>query len=81
MSPDPVDALKRFEEKYGLHFTLLSDPDHATLEAYGAWGERPGRGAGVIRSTVLIAADGRVERAWYGVKADGHAQEVLEAVR
>lgn len=81
MSPDPVDALKRFEGKYGLRFTLLSDPDHAILEAYGGWGERPGRGVGVIRSTVLIGADGRVERAWYGVKADGHAQEVLEAVR
>jgi peroxiredoxin Q/BCP len=80
MSPDPVDALRAFREKHALGLTFLSDPDHATLEAYGAWGERPGRGPGVIRSTVLIGSDGRIERAWYGVKPDGHAQEVLEAL-
>lgn len=80
MSPDGADALRAFQEKYGLHFTFLSDPDHSILEAYGAWGERPGRGPGVIRSTVLISPDGAVERAWYGVEADGHAQEVLDAI-
>lgn len=80
MSPDPVEALRAFQDKYSLHFTFLSDPDHATLDAYGAWGERPGRGPGVVRSTVLIDRDGRIERAWYGVKPDGHAQEVLEAL-
>lgn len=77
MSPDPVDALKAFREKYDLHLTFLSDPEHATLERYGAWGERPDRGPGVIRSTVMIGTDGRIERAWYGVKPDGHAAEVL----
>ena len=81
MSPDPVDALRRFQEKYDLHLRFLSDPEHRTLEAYGAWGERAGRGPGVIRSTVLIAPDGRIERAWYGVKADGHAEEVVAALR
>lgn len=80
MSPDPVDALKAFREKYDLHLTFLSDPEHATLERYGAWGERPGRGPGVIRSTVLIGTDGRIERTWYGVKPDGHAAEVLAAL-
>lgn len=80
MSPDPVEALERFRQKYDLRLTFLSDPEHRTLEAYGAWGERPGRGPGVIRSTVLIAPDGNVERTWYGVKADGHAEEVLSAV-
>ncbi len=80
MSPDPPDALRRFREKYDLHFTFLSDPEHRTLEAYGGWGDRPGRGEGVIRSTVLIAPDGTVERTWYGVKADGHADEVLAAL-
>ncbi len=79
-SPDPVDALKSFRDKYTLRFTFLSDPEHRTLEAYGAWGDRPGRGPGVIRSTVLIAADGTVERAWYAVKPDGHAEEVLAAL-
>jgi peroxiredoxin Q/BCP len=80
MSPDPSDALKAFREKYDLHLTFLSDTEHATLERYGAWGDRPGRGPGVIRSTVLIGPDGRIERAWYGVMPDGHAAEVLAAI-
>lgn len=80
MSPDQPDALLGFREKYDLHFTFLSDPDHATLEAYGAWGDRPGRDPGVIRSTVLIGPDGKIERSWYAVKADGHAEEVLAAL-
>lgn len=80
MSPDQVEDLRAFKVKYDLHLTFLSDPDHETLEAYGAWGERPGRGPGVIRSTVLIGADGRIERAWYGVTPDGHASEVLSAL-
>jgi len=81
MSRDKPEELRRFREKYGLRFTFLSDPEHSTHQAYGAWGDRPGRGLGVIRSTVLIDADGKVERTWYGVKADGHADEVLAALR
>ena len=80
VSPDGADSHQRFRSRFGLRFPLLSDPDHRTLEAYGAWGERPGRGPGVIRSTFLIDARGTVRRAWYGVKADGHASEVLAAL-
>ena len=80
MSPDPVDALAAFREKYDLHFTFLSDPEHKVLETHGAWGDRPGRGPGVIRSTVLIGSDGAVEDAWYRVTADGHAATVLESI-
>ena len=80
MSPDQPDALTAFREKYDLHFTFLSDPAHAVLEQYGAWGERPGRGPGVIRSTVLLSADGVVDDAWYRVTADGHAASVLETM-
>jgi len=80
MSPDPVEALKAFREKYDLHFTFLSDPEHKVLEQYGAWGERPGRGPGVIRSTVLLAADGTVQDSWYRVTADGHAASVLQSL-
>jgi len=69
-----------FRKKYGLRLRLLSDPDRSVHEAYGAWGERPGRGEGVIRSTFLIGGDGRVERSWYSVKPDGHALEVLSAL-
>ena len=81
ISPDAPESHVRFRNKYGLGFPLLSDPAHETMAAYGAWGERPGRGDGVIRSTVLLAPDGTVQRAWYGVKADGHAAEVLEALK
>ena len=81
VSPDAPESHVRFRNKYGLRFTLLSDPGHETMAAFGAWGDRPGRGEGVIRSTVLLGADGAVKRAWYGVKADGHAAEVLEALK
>ena len=81
VSPDDAGSHVRFRNKYGLQFTLLSDPAHETMAAYGAWGARPGRGEGVIRSTVLLAPDGTVQKAWYGVKADGHAAEVLEALK
>jgi peroxiredoxin Q/BCP len=80
MSRDDPGTLTDFCRKYDLDLTFLSDPDHSVHEAYGAWGERPGRGPGVIRSTVLIGTDGKVERAWYGVKADEHADEVLKAL-
>jgi peroxiredoxin Q/BCP len=80
VSPDSPGSHVRFREKYGLTFTLLSDPEHRTMAEYGAWGDRPGRGEGVIRSTVLVGPDGRVRQAWYGVRADGHAQEVLAAL-
>ncbi len=61
-------------------FPLLTDADHKVGEAYGAWGEKTLYGKksiGVIRSTFLVAADGTIERAWYHVKADGHAAKVL----
>jgi peroxiredoxin Q/BCP len=80
VSPDAPESQVRFRNKYGLRLRLLSDPGHETMAAYGAWGDRPGRGEGVIRSTVLVGADGAVKRAWYGVKADGHAAEVLTAL-
>ena len=81
ISPDDTGSHFKFRKKYGLTFELLSDPGHQTMAAYGAWGERPGRGEGVIRSTVLLDPDGTVRRAWYGVKADGHAAEVLQALK
>jgi len=81
VSPDAPGSHVEFRNKFGLRFTLLSDPDHQTMAAYGAWGDRPGRGEGVIRSTVLVGPNGAVTRAWYGVKADGHASEVLAALK
>jgi peroxiredoxin Q/BCP len=75
ISPDPPAKLAKFRARDGLTFPLLSDPDHAVLEAYGAYGEKKLYGkttVGVIRSTFVVGADGRIEQAMYGVKATGH---------
>lgn len=83
VSPDGADKHRRFREKYGLKVRLLSDPTHEAMESYGAWGEKTLYGkksVGVIRTTVLIGADGRLERIWYHVRADGHAEKVLAAL-
>ena len=80
ISPDGAEKHLAFRKKYGLGFPLLSDTDHAVMERYGAWGEKTLYGkksVGVIRSTFLVGADGKVQRAWYQVKADGHAEKVL----
>ena len=81
ISRDDAEAHRAFRKKYGLRVRLLTDKDRSAHDAYGAWGERPGRGEGVIRSTFLIGADGRVARSWYSVRPDGHALEVLSALR
>lgn len=75
VSPDAVEALATFAQEDALTFPLLSDPDHAVLEAWGAWGEKNLYGrlvTGVIRSTVVVAPDGGVALAQYNVKATGH---------
>jgi thioredoxin-dependent peroxiredoxin len=80
ISPDDAESHRRFRAKYGLKFPLLSDAGHKVMEKYGAWGEKTLYGkktVGVIRSTFLVGADGRLARAWYNVRADGHAQKVL----
>jgi peroxiredoxin Q/BCP len=75
ISPDPPAKLARFAAKEGLTFPLLPDPDRVVLKAYGAYGEKMLYGkksVGVIRSTFVIGTDGRIENAYYGVKATGH---------
>ena len=84
ISPDGAGSHAAFRAKYGLPFTLLSDEDHAVAEAYGAWGEKKNYGKtymGIIRSSFLVDPDGRIAKAWPNVKADGHADQVLEALR
>ena len=83
ISPDPPAKLAKFRDKEGLTFPLLSDPDHAVLEAYGAYGEKMlygKRTVGVIRSTFVIGADGTIEKAMYGVKATGHVARLRAEV-
>ena len=80
ISPDQPSKLAKFRDKEGLTFPLLSDPDHAVLEAYGAYGEKVLYGkktVGVIRSTFVIDAEGTIEKAMYGVKATGHVARLL----
>ncbi len=79
ISPDQPAKLAKFRDKEGLTFPLLSDPDRATLEAYGAYGEKKLYGktiVGVIRSTFVVGADGKIEKALYGVKATGHVDRL-----
>ncbi|HUC38437.1 MAG TPA: thioredoxin-dependent thiol peroxidase [Acidimicrobiales bacterium] len=84
ISPDGAQKHTKFRSKYGLRFPLLSDPDHSTMEHYGAWGEKTLYGkktVGVIRSTFLVDAKGVVSRAWYNVRADGHAEKVFSEIK
>lgn len=83
VSPDDSASHVAFRKKYGLKFDLLSDPDKKVMAAYGAWGEKMMYGKkviGVIRSTFVIGPDGKIEQAWYGVRADGHAAKVMAAL-
>ena len=79
LSPDQPDKLAAFRARDHLTFPLLSDPDKATLTAYGAWGDKMLYGktvTGVIRSTFVIDADGTIELAQYNVKATGHVAKL-----
>jgi len=79
VSPDPVKALVKFTEEEQLTFPLLSDEDHTVAEAYGAWGEKKNYGRtymGLIRSTFVIDADGKILLAQYNVRATGHVAKL-----
>jgi len=82
VSPDKTESHVRFQEKYGLNFTLLSDPDKELAKAFGVWKMKKNYGReymGIERSTFLVDANGRIRKVWRGVKVDGHAKAVLAA--
>jgi peroxiredoxin Q/BCP len=84
ISADTVKAQESFRNKHELAIPLISDERHEMLEAYGAWGEKSMYGRsfmGIIRTTVLIGANGRIAKIWRNVRVDGHADEVLTAAR
>jgi peroxiredoxin Q/BCP len=84
ISADPLKAQEKFRDKHKLAIPLISDEKHEVLEAYGAWGEKSMYGKsflGVLRTTILIGADGKVARIWRNIRVDGHADDVLEAAR
>jgi peroxiredoxin Q/BCP len=83
VSPDKPGALADFARDEHLTFPLLSDPDHTVLEAWGAWGEKTLYGKkniGVIRSTVVVDPEGKVQLAKYNVKATGHVASLRKAL-
>ena len=84
VSADPPKAQEAFRDKHQLITPLVSDEQHKMLEAYGVWGEKSMYGRtfhGVLRTTFLIGANGRILKIWRNVKVDGHADDVLAAVR
>ncbi|RTM13451.1 MAG: peroxiredoxin [Bradyrhizobiaceae bacterium] len=84
ISADPLKAQEKFRDKHNLGVPLISDERHQMLEAYGAWGEKSMYGKsflGILRTTVLVGADGKVAKIWRNVRVDGHADAVLEEAR
>ena len=80
---DPASKAK-FAKKHGLTFRLLADADHETAERYGVWKKKTLYGRqfmGLVRTTFLIGPDGKIARRWDNVKVDGHAADVLAAVK
>lgn len=83
VSADDIASHQKFADKYGLSFPLLADTDTKVSQQYGVWKEKNMYGKkyiGVNRETFLIDKDGIVRKVWPKVKAEGHAQEVLETV-
>ncbi len=84
VSPDSINSHKKFKEKYGLTFILLSDQDKKVAESYGAYGEKKMYGKvtkGIIRSTFIINENGEIEKAWRNVKVDGHVKAVIDYLK
>jgi peroxiredoxin Q/BCP len=82
LSPDAPERQQKFDAKYGLAFPLLADTDHRVAQAYGVWGEKKLYGKtsqGIIRSSFLIDAQGRIIGAWYGVKPEDTVPKAREA--
>jgi thioredoxin-dependent peroxiredoxin len=84
ISPDPVEDVTKFGNKFSLNFPLLADANHAVAEKYGVWGEKSMYGRkymGVLRTTFIIGKDGRIRHVFEKVKPEGHDQEVLAWLR
>ena len=83
ISPDAPSKLKKFKDKEGLNFELLSDPDNKIQEAYGAYGEKSMYGKtymGTIRSTFVVDESGKIQHSFYNVKAKGHIEFLRDKI-
>jgi peroxiredoxin Q/BCP len=83
VSPDDPKRHAKFKEKYGLTFTLLSDPEKQLITAYGIWIKKTNYGReymGVQRSTFIVDKSGKIVKAWHGVRVPGHVEAVLAAL-
>ena len=83
ISPDSPKSHRKFKEKFQLPYTLLADVDHAIAEQYGVWQEKMNYGKkywGVVRTTFIIDADGRIAKVFEKVKLENHAVEVVDAI-
>jgi peroxiredoxin Q/BCP len=83
VSPDQPEKLAKFDDKYSLGFTLLSDPEHAVADKYGTWGEKKLYGKaymGIVRSAFLIDEKGKVEEVWYKVSPKDTPKNLLKAL-
>lgn len=81
ISKDSVSSHKKFADKYHLNFPLLSDPDHTTIEKYGAWGKKKFMGReydGIFRNTYLIDPKGEIVKEYKGVNPLTHANQILQ---
>lgn len=84
VSPDEPAKLKKFEDKQGLNFDLLSDPDHKIADKYGAWGPKKFMGKeydGILRSTFIIGKDGKIKHVMPKVKTKTHHEDVLAWIK
>jgi peroxiredoxin Q/BCP len=84
VSTDSVRSHKKFQDKYGLTFPLLADPDHAVADQYGVWQQRKFMGReymGIARTTFVIGSDGNIKAVFPKVKVEGHADAVLKALQ
>ena len=82
VSPDSEKSHRNFCAKHELNFTLLADTDHSVCEAYGVWAEKSMYGRkymGVVRTTFIIDAEGRIERIFDKVKTASHYEQIAEA--
>ena len=84
VSPDSEKSHRNFCAKHDLNFTLLSDTDHSVCEAYGVWAEKSMYGRkymGVLRTTFVIDAEGRIEKVFTKVDTKNHYQQILDAYK